>query len=175
MKKKWNVTHYQMRQMELQTKQMPSFPETTELGDPIVKAHWFTGQDLRSMVKRGTWDGPKIGDLSKLKPKEKYGPLVGARHRDPLKGMTNALKAKGPEGCVEYYKQYMEEYKIYLKRKLDNTKMLKDKNINNETTKKIDSADPNVGRIISINEHPKFRPDSSSTEGHGDNLKPEGE
>lgn len=169
----YKLTHEELKQLQQQARQLPSFPCTTPEGDPIIKAYWITGKELKTMVKKGTWDGPKIGDLKQLKDKQKYGPLTGAMHRNALKGLISAVRNGGPQAAVDYYAKYMEEYKTYLKRKLDNTKLLKDKTINNETTKKTDSADGNVGRIISIDEHAKFRPDSSSPKGHSNNIKPE--
>lgn len=167
---KLKITKDQMKELEKQAKQFPTMPQINKVGDPLVKPYYFTGQELRRMVKKGEWNGPKIGDLSKLKPNQKYGPLLGFKNRNVLEELIKCMKVGGPLATVEYYQSYMKDYEMFLKRKLDNTKMDKDKNTNNET-KNLSADGLDGGTVISMDSRPRT---NSNTEGHG-NIVPDAE
>lgn len=165
MKSRVKLTDDQKFELKKRADQLPRMPEITPDGDPIAKAVWFTGAELRKMVKNKTWDGPKIGDLSRLQPNTKYGPFIGYKWRIPYNILLSSLH-DGPDGPKNAYIKYMDDYRTYLKRKLDNTKMLKDKNTHNEQIPEAD-VDSMPADNISITDNPGTDSNSNSPEGHG--------
>lgn len=135
------LTDEQRYELEKQAKAMPVFPETDQNGKPIIKSRWFEGHLLKKMIEKKVIRGININ--GKIIPNKKYGPYHGYIDRQPLKVLITAHARKGPIGIVEVFERYMKEYRLFIAWRLKyNTEKVNIKNINNESTKKIEPGTP---------------------------------